>query len=232
MNFLDVWSGDFVLNNANKWSNDKHYWSVLNEQEKARALTFTRQDLQKKYIKMRAVLKHILSKYMHVNARQVVISTAKYGKPFIETTHDLHFNVSDKGNRFVIAVSNIDPVGIDIEQERVRQNLPALVKKCFSEKEAQFYFSLPQQQQTSMFYRFWVRKEAYVKAVGRGISLGLKQCVIDPTNHAHFLSLPSSCGLGSDWRIVDVRLNHDDICAVVTKNIDFEWRQIQWQETS
>ncbi len=225
-NFVNVWYGDILLSA----SNDLDYWAMLDDQERKRADTFKQQTLQKKYIKTRGVLKAILARYLSVEPQQLTIESAEFGKPFINTDQNLYFNLSHKGNRFVLAVSNIDEIGVDIEQDRGRQNLSALVKKCFSEQEAQYWYALPEDQQTAMFYRFWVRKEAFVKAVGRGIALGLDQCVIDPGEQSSFLTIPAVYGLATDWKILDIKLAEEDVCAVVLKEgVEFEFKQRQWQ---
>lgn len=114
--FVDVWYGDILLDEA-----DERYWSVLNEQERVKAQSFKRQDLQRKYIKTRAVLKLVLAGYLPVDAQQLSIATATYGKPYIRTQSPVYFNLSHQGNRFAIVVSNITEVGIDIEQYRDRK---------------------------------------------------------------------------------------------------------------
>jgi len=223
--FVDVWQGDTLCSQ----SKALYYWSLLDEYEKERAKIFKRQELQDKFIKTRAVLKEILAGYFSVTAQELSIETAEYGKPFIKTDKNIHFNLSHKGDKFVIAVSNVSEIGIDIEQYKGRQTLSGLVNKCFSQQEAQFWHSLPEAQQIDMFYRFWVRKEAFVKAVGRGIALGLDQCVINPEKQSCFLSIPQVYGLASDWKILDIKLA-EEVCAVVVKNgIDFDFKQMQWQ---
>lgn len=227
--FADVWHGTILLPNSDQQARQQQYWSVLDQQEQAKALALAAPDAQQKYIKTRGVLKHILSRYMQIKASQLRISTTKYGKPFIKTGDNLHFNLSHKANGWVIAVSNASAVGVDIEQNQERKRMPALVGKYFSETEAQFWWSLPKAQQSNMFYQLWVRKEAYVKAVGRGIGLGLKHCVVDPVNRARFLSLPLRYGLASHWKIVEITPNNDAIGALVVANVDFALRQIRWQ---
>ena len=223
--FVDVWYGDILLDEA-----DERYWSVLNEQERVKAQSFKRQDLQRKYIKTRAVLKLVLAGYLPVDAQQLSIATATYGKPYIRTQSPVYFNLSHQGNRFAIVVSNITEVGIDIEQYRDRKNMSALVGKCFSDQEAKFWLALPNIQQTKMFYWFWVRKEAFVKAVGRGIALGLNQCVVNPDKPSCFASIPSAYGLAENWKILDIPLNADEVCAVVLKTADaFEFKQTLWR---
>ncbi|MEE9337039.1 MAG: 4'-phosphopantetheinyl transferase superfamily protein, partial [Methylococcaceae bacterium] len=85
-----------------------------------------------------------------------------------------------------------------------------------------------EEQKVDIFFRFWVRKEAFVKAVGRGIGLGLNQCSINPEEQDRFTSIPQDYGFAQDWKIVDVPLDSVNVCAIVTKNLKFNYTQTKW----
>ena len=220
--FVDVWHGDLLLNQ----SEEHYYWSLLNDQERQKADTYTRPELQKKYVKTRGVLRKILASYLDIESEYIDIKTGDYGKPYL-AKGSVNFNLSHTGNKFVLAVGNVGDMGIDLEQHRDRKNLSGLVGKCFSEEESIYWHSLSDMQKTQMFFRFWVRKEAFVKAVGRGIALGLEHCVVDPESQACFLNIPAAYGLASDWKIVDIQLKQEDICALVTKNLEYDYKQTE-----
>ena len=225
-NFVELWHGELLSEDSlSKGMTEQIYWPLLNHDEREKAATFGRPDLQKKYIKTRGVLRKILSSYLDTEPQNIIIKTGEYGKPFL-VEGSVSFNVSHTGNKFVVVVSNIGDIGVDIEHCRKRKNISALVRKCFSEVEISYWSFLSEEDKTMMFFRFWVRKEAFVKAVGRGLALGLDQCIINPRNQARFLDIPEIYGLASDWKILDVSLDHDDICAVVTKNQDFKYKQM------
>lgn len=220
--FVDVWHGDILL----KQSEEGYYWSLLNESEKQKAALFTRPELQKKYVKTRGVLREILASYLDIEPKCIDIKTGDYGKPYL-ANNLVNFNLSHTGNKFVLAVGNVGEMGIDLEQARDRMNMSGLVKKCFSDEESVYWHSLPEIQKTDMFFRFWVRKEAFVKAVGRGIALGLEHCNVDMESQACFLNIPEAYGLASDWKIWDIQLKQEDVCALVTKNLKFDYKQTE-----
>jgi len=221
-NFVEIWHGEILPEEPEK----QDYYLLLNTDEKEKAAAFKRPEVEKKYIKTRGVLRKVLGNYINQPPQQLLIKTAEHGKPFIEQ-QGLYFNLSHTGNKFVIAVSNCGEVGVDIEQYRQRLSLSGLVDKCFSVQEKEYWLSLPEEQKTTMFYRFWVRKEAFVKAVGRGIALGLDQCVVNPHKQNHFLSIPDEYGLAADWKIVDIALNKEDVCAMVIQDCQFRYQQIE-----
>ena len=216
--FVDVWHGDLLLNQPE----EQYYWTLLNNDEKQKADKFTRLELQNKYVKTRGVLRKILASYLDKEPECIDIKMGEYGKPYLAEGL-VNFNLSHTGNKFVVAVGNVGDMGIDLEQHRNRKNLVGLVKKCFSNEESIYWHSLSEIQKTQMFFRLWVRKEAFVKAVGRGIALGLEHCVVNPESQAYFLNIPEAYGLASDWKIVDIQLEQEDICALVTKNLEFDY---------
>ena len=217
-NFVDIWHGDILTENE-----ETYYINFLSEDEKIRAAKFYRPELQKKYIKTRGVLREILSSYLNRKPQDIVIKLGKYGKPYVQ---NLAFNLSHTANHFSLVVSNIEDVGIDMEKVSSRHGLPAIAKKCFSEIELSYWNATHEQKKGRMFYCFWVRKEAFVKAVGRGIALGLEQCVVNPKDQSQFLSIPKEHGLATDWKIVDIPLAEEMPCVVVVKNQPFRHKVI------
>lgn len=219
-NFVELWHGDIMTDE----SPEQIYWPLLNDEEKKRACKFARLELKHKYIKTRGILRTILGSYLNIAPQSIILKTAKYGKPFLADVN-LHFNLSHTNNMFVVAVSNTGDIGVDLELCQARKSLAGIVEKCFSVAEGLYWNSLPDELKTSMFFRFWVRKEAFVKAVGRGIALGLNYCEIDPLNQDKFLSIPDSYGLASDWKIINIPFESKSVCAVVMKNKDFNYKQ-------
>ncbi|MBK8816964.1 MAG: 4'-phosphopantetheinyl transferase superfamily protein [Methylococcaceae bacterium] len=133
----------------------------------------------------------------------------------------MEFNLSHTGNKIAIAVGYRCQLGIDIELCKTRSSLSALVEKCFDKVEKNYWQQLPETLKAQEFYRFWTRKEAFVKATGRGIALGLKICVINPNQPNTFLRIPAKFGLPSEWRIHDInQLNDTSIAGAVVIKTD------------
>ena len=219
-NFVEIWHGDILTEEPP----EQMFWALLSKEEKHSANNFTRQELKHKYIKTRGILRTILGNYLNSEPQNIIIKIAEHGKPFLADI-DLYFNLSHTANMFAVAISNTGEIGIDLEIARARQNLPAIVKKCFSETEGLYWNALPDELKISMFFRFWVRKEAFVKAVGRGIALGLEHCEVDPLYQDRFLNIPGNYGLASDWKIIDIPFDDQSFCAVVMKNRNFRYKK-------
>ena len=195
---IDVWHGDLTP------IDQPLYLPLLASHERNHAQNLTQPAIRQRYIQVRATLRSLLSRYLNQAPESIDIRSNQHGKPYLHDYPELVFNLSHSGDYLVIALANRCQLGIDIELCKARANLPLMVNKCFNQTEAVYWQSLPENQKTSVFYQFWTRKEAFVKATGRGIALGLQQCVIDVENHKQFQNLPAAYGEASIWQITPI----------------------------
>ena len=126
--FVDIWYGN-IISSENlldkgflEKEQDNPYWFLLSGNERKKASNYRYPDLQKKYIKMRAILRITLAPYLHNEPQEIIFKAGEHGKPFLADAN-IFFNLSHTGNKFVIAVSNIAEVGVDIEKIRDRKCL-------------------------------------------------------------------------------------------------------------
>jgi 4'-phosphopantetheinyl transferase len=209
---IDFWHSHYLDNAAYS-----HHWHLLDSTEKTRAEKFKTPLLQQRYVTAHGRLRTILAQYLNVSPESLRIQKTAHGKPYLVDYPELAFNLSHTGNVMAVAVANNCQLGVDIEQCKYRTNLAALVEKCFGAEEAAYWQQQPEALQLREFYQFWTRKEAFVKATGLGISLGLRDCVVNPDNPQQFLAIPAVCGLASDWQCQDIALG-EGICAAVVAN--------------
>ena len=103
--------------------------------------------------------------------RQVFFSQGEYGKPMMDADSfqdaSLCFNLSHAGN-YAAAVFGSQPVGVDVEC--IRTGGQKIANRFFSEDEKRY---LCGNWSDDLFTKTWTRKEAYVKAVGKGIAIRL-----------------------------------------------------------
>ena len=157
---------------------------------------------------------------LNQSPEKIRIKKAEHGKPYLADYPELAFNLSHSADRLMIAIGWNCQLGVDIEICKQRINLSGLVDKCFAEEEAAYWTKLPETQKNQAFYRFWTRKEAFVKATGHGIALGLNQCVINPENPTEFLRVPDNCGQASAWHVLDIDLG-EGICSALVADKKF-----------
>ena len=100
------------------------------------------------------------------------------GKPELAgkaSQRPLHFNVSHSHGLALYAVTREHEIGVDVE--RIRPDLAGekIAERFFSSREAATLRELPAHMRQKAFYTCWTRKEAYLKAIGQGITLHLDQ---------------------------------------------------------
>jgi 4'-phosphopantetheinyl transferase len=93
----------------------------------------------------------------------------------------LHFNIAHSGRRILISLSPDGEVGVDLEVEQPGIEVLDLARFCFHpEEQAHLDSQSSATGRLHAFYRCWTRKEAIVKADGRGLSLPLESFSVAP----------------------------------------------------
>lgn len=145
---------------------------LLSAEEKARAARFVVKPPRQQFIVARAVLRHLLGKYLDRPPSYFCFEFGSSGKPFLPATN-LNFNVSHSGNEVLLAFARNREVGVDVEHLHQLQARDAVAERFYTLPEAQRIQALPPTDSDRAFFHHWVRKEAFVKAVGKGIVSGL-----------------------------------------------------------
>ena len=140
------------------------------------------------------------------DADSLSVSENAFGKPVFDSPKDLHFSLSHAGDRVMAAVSNA-VVGCDVE--RVVPIDDGMLRAVLCDAERERLATLYGDARDHAFIRLWVRKESYVKAVGRGMD-------IDPAAFSALETPPTS---GWTWRDYDYGDGH--LGCVCTKMSEF-----------
>jgi 4'-phosphopantetheinyl transferase len=209
---IQIWHGNIAADDDHYRS----YWPVLDADEQAHAERMKNDLLHKRYVEVHGRLRNVLAQMLNEPPELINIKKFDHGKPYLADRPELVFNLSHSENIMVIAVAWGCQLGVDIECCKSRGSLAGLVDKCFAEEEIAYWNKLPEDQKVMEFYRFWTRKEAFVKATGRGIGLGLHRCVVNPENQAEFLRVPADYGQASSWHALDIDLGPGVCSALVT----------------
>ena len=113
-----------------------------------------------------------------LDADSLPVSEDEFGKPAFEASLGIHFNLSHGGERVMAAVSD-RPVGCDVE--RIMPFDEGVARECLTDRELTWVKrAQPGLDRDRAFIRMWVRKEAYVKAVGKGLGIDLKSVSLLP----------------------------------------------------
>ncbi|XP_024214004.1 L-aminoadipate-semialdehyde dehydrogenase-phosphopantetheinyl transferase [Halyomorpha halys] len=131
----------------------------------------------------------LMRKYIHnslsVQWNDIKILRDVNGKPYYNNEHfPISFNISHQGRYVVLAgESSSTKIGIDVMEREYRGGKPIpaffrLMRSNFSFDEWKTITNFNNEKdQVHMFYRYWCLKESYVKAIGVGITIDLKDIV-------------------------------------------------------
>lgn len=147
---------------------------LLAPDEMERAIRFRDGPLRDAFVLARAGLRAVLARYAGVAASRIEFELGAAGKPSLRLVSSiLRFNVSHTSAIAAYAVTLDASVGVDVERMRSRPDYLALAERFFCTEECADLRQLPDAQREAGFYECWVRKEAFVKAVGLGLTLPL-----------------------------------------------------------
>ena len=111
--------------------------------------------------------------------RDLRFSTGPAGKPALaDNSAGLHFNGSASGDVALLAVTGLGEVGCDVQLHSPLDPGLAQVIERFSPAEQAALARLEPGLRATAFFDCWTRKEAFVKALGCGLSLPLHEFTV------------------------------------------------------
>jgi 4'-phosphopantetheinyl transferase len=145
----------------------------LSPEERARADRFRFPELRTAFVAGRGVQREILSRYTGTAPRALAYRESAHGKPALSTGTDLRFNVSNAGDFALYAVTLRREIGVDLERLKPMPDGLDIARRFFSAPENEVFAALAEEARDLAFFHCWTRKEAYIKAVGEGLSMPL-----------------------------------------------------------
>jgi 4'-phosphopantetheinyl transferase len=163
----------------------------------------------------------ILASYLSAEAARVRFVYGSYGKPAIATPGEpsLTFNWSHSGDLALLAVTANREVGVDIE--RVRPGIGQLeLAGALAAGEVGELAAARGTQRDITFCRIWARKEAFVKALGRGASCPLHRFQVSATpRDARLVRVEWDPGEVARWSLCDIDLGTEFAAALAVAGV-------------
>jgi 4'-phosphopantetheinyl transferase len=180
--------------------------ALLSDAERARARRYAFDPYARRFIVARARLRELLAVRLGVAAELVEFEYGAHGKPALSrrfADSDLSFNVSHCDDVAAYAFSCKHPVGIDLEAVRVISDADDIAARYFSRRENATYRTLNPGDRPLGFFNCWTRKEAFVKALGDGLSMPLDRfdVTLAPAEPAKVLRVEGTPGDDSGWQL-------------------------------
>lgn len=154
------------------------FW-LLSDDERDHASRFLRSGDALRYLSTRLALREILGERLRIPVRSLRFERDSNGRPRL--ARDPHgsvcgaidFNVSHAGRHSLIAICEGRRVGVDIEYADRVDDWSTLASAVFAPRDQEQIELLPECRRSSVFYHVWTAKEAFLKAVGSGLSAGM-----------------------------------------------------------
>lgn len=132
------------------------------------------------------IVRSVLCQKFSISNKDLSFEEGEFGKPFVKNPPDLHFNLSHTRNGIAIAFSD-SPVGIDIEA--VRTDEREIAERFFTVDEYNYIYS-DVNERKKRFFEVWTKKEAYIKCLGKGLSISLNSfSVFDDSIRSNFIEI-------------------------------------------
>ena len=216
--WTDKFQGDLFENNhAHVWRASVDYseskvnkvigFLSRDEVERANRFYFERDRMQ--FIVRRGILKQIIANYLAIDPKNLLFEYNRFGKPFLITDslkHDLRFNMSHSKNMAIYCIGYQKDVGIDIEYIQEDFEFHQIIDRFFSLNEKKHIQKITIDKRREAFFRIWTRKEAVLKALGKGVSFPLQKVNV-PYDRSSFTIRINSIGnqcKETSWYVQDL----------------------------
>jgi 4'-phosphopantetheinyl transferase len=179
---------------------------VLSADERARAGRYRFSADGNAFIVRRGSLRAILARYINISPRDLEFSASPAGKlylPLTTTSARIRFSLSYSRWMGVYVVCNGHEVGIDVEEARTIEAAEKISEEFFSAREVEMLQQVPREEYMLAFFNCWTRKEAYIKALGQGLSKPLDEFAVSlyPNETARLLWDGVSATAAMSWAL-------------------------------
>jgi 4'-phosphopantetheinyl transferase len=180
--------------------------AVLSAEEQARAERFHFEQDRHRFIVGRGLLRVILGRYLGLKPARVQFCYGQRGKPRLAeglVDSGIQFNVAHARQVALYALVRGHAIGVDLEYVRDLPDLDHIAARFFSERENAARLALPAEQRLLGFYNCWTRKEAYIKAIGEGLTCPLDQFDVSliPGEPVRLLGIAGDAEAADRWSL-------------------------------
>ncbi len=228
---VHVWRAALDLKSA-----DVHSLRLtLSAEELARAERFYFRRDREHFVVAHGLLRAILGQYLKIEPGQLQFCYNPYGKPALARTFGrdaLRFNMSHSYGLALFAVTCGREIGVDLERLRPHLADEQIAERFLSPREAAALRALPTNMRQEGFFTCWTRKEAYIKAIGEGLTLSLDQFDVSlaPGEPAALVSTSTDPQEASRWSLRGLAPNAGYVGALAVEGHDLRIKCWQWSE--
>lgn len=208
--------------------------SILSQDENQRADRFYFDRDRNRFIAARSATRRILSMYVEMAPGDLVFCYGLKGKPELsaqQAGREIKFNLSHSRDVGLLTVARAQSVGVDIEFIDYDFASDEIATRFFSVKEVDTWRNLSSSQKAGAFFSCWTRKEAYIKALGEGLSVPLDSfdVAFGPGVEAALLRVASLPHEVARWSMYNVEAPAGYAAALVIEGQGHRLRRRPWE---
>lgn len=184
---------------------------ILSDDERVRAAAYPGATRARRFIRARGSLRFLLGHLLHRPPAELVFEYGRDGKPSLAAdpaggSAPVHFNVSHARDLALMGFAERRRIGVDLAWAEGEARQDAVANRFFSLPERAAYASASPDERRTVFSRIWVRKEAYLKGRGEGISERIYETDFSGPLDAEGRVAGASGGIDqASWIVRDVR---------------------------
>jgi 4'-phosphopantetheinyl transferase len=191
----------------------------LTADEQNRARRFHFEVDRTEFVVSRGTLRALLGSYQCTPAGELRFAYSEYGRPRLAdnaNSEPIEFNISHSGGVVLLAFSRLHSLGIDVEKVRTNFDSLEIAESYFSQSERAVLRGIPVDARQEAFFRCWTRKEAFIKALGEGLShpLDAFDVSLAPGVPAALLATRPNGWEATRWAILDVAVPNGYVAAL------------------
>lgn len=192
--------------------------TLLSPDERVRAERFHCERDRRRYTVAHAMLRTLLGDETGLAPAAIAFGQTEYGKPYVNNAPTaIAFNMSHAADLAIYAISRSCVPGADIEFLHRATDGDAVAQRFFSEREYAELQLIPAAERKRAFLTCWTRKEAIVKAVGKGLRLPLDRIEVTVAPDARPQVLGIAGGRIADWTLYNVDAGRDYVATVAAQ---------------
>ncbi len=205
--------------------------ALLTDEERRRADRFVAPVDQRRFAVGRGRLRQVVGRYLDQDPGSIRFATNPHGKPRLDGTA-LRFNLSHSGSLMLLALTLDRELGVDIEQVRPDFGGEAIARRFFAPREVESLLSLPPADRTLAFFHGWTRKEAYIKAQGKGLAMPLDEFEVEirPDRPARLNATHPDPDEAGRWTLVELLAPHGYVAALCVQNQGWTLKRGDWSD--
>jgi 4'-phosphopantetheinyl transferase len=205
---------------------------LLSVEERARADRFVFERDQRDFVAAHALLRAVLSHHGGLSTDRWEFESEAAGKPRLVRQPELQFNIAHTRGLVACALSLVGPVGIDVETIDAGRDIESVAESNFAPSEVIELKACEEGiRRQSRFTELWTLKEAYLKALGAGLSRPLDEVAFHFPGAVDLRVTTQGNSNHAGWRFgLFVPLANYRLAVAVRVGTDFELSARDWPD--